>query len=44
MKAIMNIENLTTIEELEHFIQSNQAVTFTVLGDKTSDINLLKKH
>jgi hypothetical protein len=26
MKAIMNIENLTTIEELERFIQGNQAV------------------
>jgi hypothetical protein len=30
----MNIENLTTIEELEHFIQGNQALAFTVLGDK----------
>lgn len=34
MKAIMNIENLTTIKELEHFIQGNQAVAFTVLGNK----------
>jgi hypothetical protein len=31
MKAIMNIENLTTIEEIECFIQGNQAVAFTVL-------------
>ena len=31
MKAIMNIENPTTIEELERFIQGNQAVAFTVL-------------
>ncbi len=30
----MNIENLTTIEDLEHFVQGNQAVAFTVLGDK----------
>ena len=34
MKAIMNIENLTTIESLGSFIQGNQAVAFTVLGDK----------
>ena len=30
----MTIENLTTIEALENFIQGNQAVAFTVLGDK----------
>ncbi len=30
----MNIENLTTIEDLEHFVQGNQAVAFTILGDK----------
>jgi hypothetical protein len=34
MKAIMAIENLTTIEALEGFIQGNQAVAFTVLSDK----------
>ena len=30
----MNIQNLTTIENIELFIQKNQAVAFTVLGDK----------
>jgi len=30
----MNIENLTTIEELDNFIQGNQAIAFTVLGNK----------
>jgi hypothetical protein len=36
MKAIMNIGKSTTIEELEHFIQGNQSVAFTVLGDKAA--------
>lgn len=30
----MNIENLTTIEELDNFNQGNQAIAFTVLGNK----------
>jgi hypothetical protein len=34
MKAIMNIESLKTIEDLDSFIQGNQIVAFTVLGDK----------
>lgn len=33
MKAIMNIDNLTTIEAHDSFTQGNQAVAFTVLGD-----------
>jgi hypothetical protein len=43
MKAIMNIENLTTIEEFEHFIQGNQAVAFTVLGDKNERYQFIQK-
>ena len=43
MKAIMNIENLTTIEELERFIQGNQAVAFTVLGDKNERYQFIQK-
>lgn len=39
----MNIENLTTIEELEHFIQGNQAVAFTVLGDKNERYQFIQK-
>jgi hypothetical protein len=44
MKAIMNIENLKTIEDLDSFIQGNQIVAFTVLGDKNERYNLFKKH
>ncbi|WP_255418951.1 hypothetical protein [Paraglaciecola sp. MB-3u-78] len=43
MQAIMNIENLTTIEELERFIQGNQAVAFTVLGDKNQRYQFIQK-
>ena len=43
MKAIMNIKNLTTIKELEHFIQGNQAVAFTVLGDKNERHQFIQK-
>ncbi|MFQ3193960.1 MAG: hypothetical protein ACI9N3_000772 [Colwellia sp.] len=40
MEAIMSIENLKTIEDLDSFIQGNQIVAFTVLGDKNgSDAN-----
>ncbi|WP_157828254.1 hypothetical protein [Paraglaciecola sp. MB-3u-78] len=30
----MNIENLTTVEALDSFIQGNQTAVITVLGDK----------
>jgi hypothetical protein len=43
MKAIMNIENLTTIEELECFIQGNQILVFTVLGDKNQRYQFIQK-
>ncbi|MEI6858453.1 MAG: hypothetical protein V5788_01460 [Shewanella sp.] len=43
MKAIMTIENLTTIEALECFIQGNQAVAFTVLGDKHERYQFVQK-
>jgi transposase InsO family protein len=43
MKAIMNIENLTTIEALDNFIQGNQAVAFTVLGDKDERYQFIQK-
>jgi len=39
----MNIENLTTIEDLEHFIRGNQAVAFTVLGDKNERYKFIQK-
>jgi hypothetical protein len=44
MKAIMNIEILTNIEELEHFIQGNQAVAFTVLGNKNQRYQFIQKN
>ncbi len=43
MKAIMTIENLTTIEALENFTQGNQAVAFTVLGDKHERYRFIQK-
>ncbi len=43
MKAIMTIENLTTIEALENFIQGNQAIAFTVLGDKNERYRFIQK-
>jgi hypothetical protein len=43
MKAIMNIENLKAIEELDNFIQGNQAVVFTVLGDKNERYKFIQK-
>lgn len=39
----MNIENLTTIEALESFIQGNQSVAFTVLGDKNERYQFIQK-
>lgn len=39
----MNIENLTTIEDLEQFIQGNQSVAFTVLGDKNERYKFIQK-
>ena len=39
----MTIKNLTTIETLENFIQGNQAVAFTVLGDKSERYQFIQK-
>ena len=43
MKTIMNIENLKTIEDLDNFIQVNQAIAFTVLGDKSDRYKFIQK-
>jgi hypothetical protein len=43
MKAIMNIENLKTIEDLDSFIQGNQIVAFTVLDDKNERYQFIQK-
>ncbi|MFK5947509.1 MAG: hypothetical protein QM500_01910 [Methylococcales bacterium] len=39
----MDIENLKNIEDLEHFIQGNQAVAFTLLGDKNERYKFIQK-
>ena len=39
----MNIEKLKTIEDLENFVQGNQAVAFSVLGDKNERYQFIQK-
>ena len=39
----MNIDNLTTVEALDDFLQGNQAVAFSVLGDKTQRYQFTQK-
>lgn len=43
MRAIMNIENLSTIESLENFLQGNQAIAYSVLGDKTERYQFIRQ-
>ena len=43
MKTIMTIKNLSTIEALELFLQGNQLVAFSVLGNKTERYNFIRK-
>lgn len=43
MEAFINIAILTTIEELDNVIQSNQTVIFTVLGDKNERYKFMQK-
>jgi len=43
MRMIMNIENLSTIESLENFLQGNQAIAYSVLGDKTERYQFICK-
>ncbi len=37
----MTIKNLNTIEAIEVFLQGNQSVVFSVLGDKTERYNFI---
>lgn len=39
----MNIENLKTIEDLENFVQGNQAVAFSIMGDKNERYQFIQK-
>jgi hypothetical protein len=43
IKAIMSIENLNTIKDLEHFIQSNETELLPVLGDKQERYRFIQK-
>jgi len=43
MNTIMNIKNLNTIEALENFVLGNQAVAFSVLGDKHQRYQLIQR-
>jgi hypothetical protein len=43
MRAIMNSEKLTTVESLDQFLQGNQAIAFSVLGDKTGRYKFTQK-
>jgi hypothetical protein len=39
----MNSENLTTVESLDQFLQGNQDIAFSVLGDKTERYQFTQK-
>jgi hypothetical protein len=39
----MNIENLTTLESLDQFLQGNRSIAFSVLGDKTERYQFTQK-
>jgi hypothetical protein len=39
----MDSENLTTVESLDQFLQGNQAIAFSVLGDKTERYQFTQK-
>lgn len=43
MKTIMTIKNMRTIEELELFLQGNQLIAFSVLGNKTERYKFIQK-
>jgi hypothetical protein len=43
MKTIMTIKNVSSIKELELFLQCNQLVTLSVLGNKTERYNFIEK-
>lgn len=43
MKVIMNIDNLTTIEELEGFLQGNQNLAYSVPGNKAERYRLIQR-
>jgi len=39
----MNVDNLTTTESLEQFLEGNQAIAFRVLGDKSDRYEFVQK-
>ena len=43
MKTIMNFDKLTTITELEQFLDGSQTVAFSILDHKQSKYSFIKK-
>lgn len=43
MKVIMNIDNLTSIEELKGFLEGNQNLAYSVPGNKSEGYELIQK-
>ena len=43
MRAIINIDKLNTIEALDNFLKGNQAVAFSVLGNKQERYQFIRK-
>lgn len=43
MKTLMNIDELTQIEDLETFLQGNQQIAYAIPGDKTQRYQLVQK-
>jgi hypothetical protein len=43
MRAIKNIDNLTTVESLDQFLQGKQVIALGVLGDKTERYQFTQK-
>jgi len=39
----MNIENLTSLEGLESFLQGNQVFTYCILGNKLEHYQFIRK-
>jgi len=44
MKTIMNIDKLSSITELQNFLDGSQAIAFTVLDTKQAKYSFIKKY
>ena len=43
MRAIMNIENINTFEAIEIFLEGNQPIAFSALGEALKHRELIKR-